>query len=82
MGNWAWGLGGGWQPGGTLALDGMEPGKTSSVLAVCGVQGGQERRSLPPLTASMVFLQVVVELGWGAGVVEGWVLMPLVTGDK
>lgn len=54
-----------------MALDGMEPGKTSSVLAVCGVQGGQERRSFPPLTASMAFLQVVVKLGWGEGVSGG-----------
>lgn len=36
-------------------------------LAVCGVRGGQERRPFPPITASMVFLRVVVELGWGAG---------------
>lgn len=64
----------GGRPGGTLALDGMGLGRTSSRQAVTasegvrGVKGGAEReapflQSLPLL----YFCRCCMELGWGAG---------------
>lgn len=69
---WGLGVSVGGQPGGTLALDGMELGRTSSTRAVtasegvCGAKGGQEREvPFLPSRPLLYFSGWRVELGWG-----------------
>lgn len=80
-------MGHGRWPGRALSLGGMEPGKhqlSSGSYGMCRREEGRRGGSLRPITASVVFLLAVVTgagpRSRGAG--RGWVLLPLVTGDK